>query len=157
MRLSYIQELKHFLSWLWLPLNTDFILQKGSLCALTPRFILRNAWEKFGSIEHILWKIHWLDLCFALFFCPFLFSDKRQATETEKEGEIFQRTQKKRMERCYEQIKIIVILAITFDLRFLRITVTQTLLHGSIWGCTLRLQGLVWNMNILTIFWTFSS
>ena len=66
-----------------------------------------------------------------LFFCPFLFSDKRQATETEKEGEILQRTQKKRMERCYEQIKIIVILAITFDLRFLHMTVTQTLLHGS--------------------------
>ena len=46
-----------------------------------------------------------------------IFLVQLQATETGKEGEILPRNEKKRMERCLGQIKIIVILFITFDLR----------------------------------------
>lgn len=67
-----------------------------------------------------------------LIFPPLVFSDRRQATETWKRGEILPRNQEKRMESYCGQ-KIIVILGIIFDLRLLCISIAQTLLHGSSW------------------------
>lgn len=46
---AIFRDSKNILSWLWLPLNIDFILQTGSLHALIPRFIFFPLKKSMGK------------------------------------------------------------------------------------------------------------